>query len=243
MISLSRPGRINQRSVSDPIANDATLLFKCDDIGNNQDSSNSCSEVANVVCSICGTTVSDEAAFKKHLNDHGMGDDSRYVADPESVLNYPTGSTYTVNRAEAAMNQFHIPNIKGHHSCPVCKKVCFSPFNLKSHMRTHTGERPYKCEVCNKRFIQCSHMRNHMRQHTGERPFKCGLCAKCFTRKNILRVHMNSHGSNYKFIKCRGCGGCYSSPMQSERREDNPLSLCVDCLALSQELSSNKPTS
>lgn len=48
--------------------------------------------------------------------------------------------------------------------------------------QVHSGERPYKCVYCSKAFTASSILRTHIRQHSGEKPFKVWdiLCSNCY---------------------------------------------------------------
>lgn len=46
--------------------------------------------------------------------------------------------------------------------CPVCDKWQRSKAILESHMRMHTGEKPFACEVCSKQFSLKSNWKRHM---------------------------------------------------------------------------------
>ncbi len=53
---------------------------------------------------------------------------------------------------------------------------------------TAAGSNKHLCQVCKKNFSSGSALQIHMRTHTGDRPFKCSVCGKAFTTKGNLKV-------------------------------------------------------
>ncbi|KAF5924589.1 hypothetical protein HPG69_004461 [Diceros bicornis minor] len=58
------------------------------------------------------------------------------------------------------------------HSYQMCHKRFSSSSNLKTHLRLHSGARPFQCSVCPSRFTQHVHLKVHHRLHA---PQPCGL--------------------------------------------------------------------
>lgn len=51
--------------------------------------------------------------------------------------------------------------------CAFCVRRFWSTEDLRRHMRTHSGERPFQCEICLRRFTLKHSMLRHMKKHSG----------------------------------------------------------------------------
>ncbi|XP_064093050.1 zinc finger protein 513-like isoform X10 [Macrobrachium nipponense] len=90
------------------------------------------------------------------------------------------------------------------HQCPSCPYSTNVTTNLKKHIRTHTGERPYPCPYCSFRAVQEENLKAHIRTHTGEKPFACPHCSFQSSKKANLQRHLHIH-SREKPFQCSHC--------------------------------------
>lgn len=90
----------------------------------------------------------------QHCNNPG-------VTPPTTIETFRLPSSPTVGRKVV------VPSYTLHH-CPQCKYQCGNLDNMRKHMRTHSGEKPFHCSFCPYKSAQRCNLYSHIKKNHPE---------------------------------------------------------------------------
>ncbi|XP_022193828.2 uncharacterized protein LOC111051595 [Nilaparvata lugens] len=144
-----------------------------------------------------GTVLPQPASdlpFKCHLCDNSFGERQ----DALDHIRETHASEYTLLALKGALESgtadeaFHLDDCNGEESLE----------QLRGKFPDYAN-RKVMCAFCLRRFWSAEDLRRHMRTHTGERPFSCDICRRRFTLKHSMLRHRKKHSLQRTAVSCR----------------------------------------
>ena len=142
----------------------------------------------NIPCRICSKLFPSEKLRDKHKKTvHAT--DQAYQCD-ECPRNYKHPSSLHKHRLSQ-----HRDKEARKFKCGYCGKAFITKEKLKTHERTHTGERIHGCLHCGMLFTDKSSLARHRKIHEGGTKYQCDLCPKEYSQSyDVVKHKLVAHG-------------------------------------------------
>ncbi|KAL3282424.1 hypothetical protein HHI36_005611 [Cryptolaemus montrouzieri] len=136
---------------------------------------------ANVVSTTDNLMLTVNGRFLNQYSVHSLED--HRIRSPDMLQNYPHTTTTTPNGPKKSRNRSQKKQL-----------ASSTVFQSDQTLGLLGKEKPvHRCNICNRGFLNKSNIKVHLRTHTGEKPFRCDTCAKAFRQKAHLLKHQQIH--------------------------------------------------
>ncbi|KAI8781224.1 CAunnamed protein product, partial [Biomphalaria glabrata] len=143
-------------------------------------------------CGVCGYVTKDQSYHYMHYHKyfkHGIPLPMGWKADRCEICGKECFNKFQLKE------HMHTHKEGQGYICWICGQSFRSRNCFNSHVfHKHNQIRKYKCKVCEKCFKTWTQLKVHVRSHTGERPFSCTECEHRSSTQGNMRLHLTTHG-------------------------------------------------